>query len=140
MPDLSAAFEGSNVEDAALLLRLVYCPEESCSSSFAGRRGWQDSGCCAGRQAAKAVAVVAAVPAGAAARACVCACCRAASMPPLGDPGPARPSLPAALAAAGRLEGVARLADKLDMPRLLRSLERYLTGRPRCPCCARGAT
>lgn len=68
MPDLSAAFEGSNVEDAALLLRLVYCPEESCSSSFA------------------------------------------------------------ALASAGRLEGVARLADKLDMPRLLRSLERYLTG------------
>ncbi|KAL4419915.1 hypothetical protein ABPG75_007013 [Micractinium tetrahymenae] len=68
MPDLSAAFEGSSLEDAALLLRLVYSPDEACASSFA------------------------------------------------------------ALAASGRLEGVARLADKLDTPRLLRSLERYLTG------------
>lgn len=47
------------------------------------------------------------------------------------QPGPPAPCpWPAALAAAGRLEGVARLADKLDTPRLLRSLERHLTGQP----------
>ncbi|KAL4430395.1 hypothetical protein ABPG77_002201 [Micractinium sp. CCAP 211/92] len=68
MPDLSAAFEGSSIEDTILLLRLVYCPQEACGSSFS------------------------------------------------------------VLAAAGRLEGVARLADKLDTPRLLRSLEHYLAG------------
>ncbi len=38
MPDLSAAFEGGSVEDIVLLLRLVYCPEEACGSSFSGER------------------------------------------------------------------------------------------------------
>lgn len=48
MPDLSAAFEGSSMEEAALLLRLVYCPEEACGSSFSGEGAHMAASSCEG--------------------------------------------------------------------------------------------